>query len=152
VAFEAEGISSHSGGTVPDLHRVPSPLARIDGEYSAVVSKWLPVVAWAAVIFALSSIPSLSTHLGTWDTILRKCAHMTEYAILAVLIARATGSSAVAFGLAVAYAATDEWHQTFVRGRHGTPIDVGIDAVGALIGLWLLSRTRFSVDGTRRGH
>jgi hypothetical protein len=30
----AKGISSHSGGTVPDLHRVPSPLARIDGEYS----------------------------------------------------------------------------------------------------------------------
>jgi VanZ family protein len=127
-------------------------LARIDGEYSAVVSKWLPVVAWAAVIFALSSIPSLSTHLGTWDTILRKCAHMTEYAILAVLIARATGSSAVAFGLTVVYAASDEWHQTFVRGRHGSPIDVGIDAVGALIGLWLLSRTRFSVDGTRRSH
>jgi len=152
VAFEAEGISSYSGGTVPDSHRVPSPFARIDGEYSAVVSRWLAVVAWAAVIFALSSIPSLSTHLGTWDTILRKCAHMTEYAILAVLIARAAGSSTVAFGLTVAYAATDEWHQTFVRGRHGSPIDVGIDAVGALIGLWLLGRTRFAVDGTRRSH
>jgi VanZ family protein len=105
-----------------------------------------------AVIFALSSVPSLSTHLGTWDTILRKCAHMTEYAILAVLIARAAGSSTAAFGLTVAYAATDEWHQTFVRGRHGSPIDVGIDAVGALIGLWVLSRTRFAVDGPRRSH
>jgi VanZ family protein len=145
----AKGISSHSGGTVPDLHRVPSPFARIDGEYSAVVSRWLAVVAWAAVIFALSSIPALSTHLGTWDTILRKCAHMTEYAILAALLARATGSSKVAFALAVAYAATDEWHQTFVRGRHGSPIDVGIDAVGALIGLSVLSRTRFSVGGPR---
>src|SRR5213593_4502715 len=57
-----------------------------------MVLRWLAVVAWAAVIFALSSIPSLSTHLGTWDTILRKGAHLTEYAILAVLFARATGS------------------------------------------------------------
>ena len=152
MALVAEGISSHSGGTVPDLHRVPSPFARIDGEYSAMLGRWLAVVAWAAVIFALSSIPSLSTHLGTWDTILRKCAHMTEYAILAVLTARAAGSSTLALGLTVAYAATDEWHQTFVRGRHGSPIDVGIDAVGALIGLWVLSRTRFAVDGPRRSH
>jgi VanZ family protein len=114
--------------------------------------RWLAVVAWAAVIFALSSIPSLSTHLGTWDTILRKCAHMTEYAILAVLVARAAGSWVAAFALTVAYAATDEWHQTFVRGRHGSPVDVGIDAAGALIGLWVLSRTRLSFDGTRRGN
>ena len=114
--------------------------------------RWLAVVAWAAVIFAVSSIPSLSTHLGTWDFLLRKCAHMSEYAVLAVLFARATGTRAAAFALTVAYAGTDEWHQTFVRGRHGSPIDVGIDAIGALIGLWVLSRTRFAVDGTRRGH
>jgi VanZ family protein len=132
-------------------------LARIEGEYSAVntavVLRWLAVVAWAAVIFALSSIPSLSTHLGTWDLLLRKCAHMTEYAILAVLLVLATGSRAAAFALAVAYACSDEWHQTFVRGRHGSPVDVGIDAVGVLIGLWALSRTRLAVDGgARRGH
>jgi VanZ family protein len=100
-----------------------------------MLSRWLPVVVWAGVIFALSSIPSLSTHLGTWDLILRKAAHMAEYAILAVLLRRATGSTWWAFGLAVAYAATDEFHQTFVRGRHGTPVDVGIDAIGALLGL-----------------
>jgi VanZ family protein len=147
----AEGISSYSGGTVPDSHRVPSPFARIDGEYTPVVLRWLAVVAWAAVIFALSSIPSLSTHLGTWDTILRKGAHLTEYAILAVLLVLATGSRAAAFALTVAYAGTDEWHQTFVRGRHGSPVDVGIDAVGALIGLWVLARTRLAVDG-RGGH
>ena len=90
---------------------------------------------WAGVIFAFSSIPSLSTGLGTWDYVLRKGAHMTEYAILAVLLVRATGSYRWAFPLAVAYAASDEFHQTFVRGRHGSPVDVGIDAVGALIGL-----------------
>ncbi len=98
-----------------------------------MTSRWLPVLVWAAVIFTFSSIPSLSTHLGTWDLILRKAAHMTEYAILALLLRRATGSSGWAFALAVAYAASDEFHQTFVRGRHGSPIDVGIDAVGVAI-------------------
>jgi VanZ family protein len=101
-------------------------------------SRWLPVLVWAGVIFAFSSVPSLNSGLGGWDLVLRKLAHMTEYAILAVLLARALGSYAWAFGLAVAYAATDEVHQLFVRGRHGSPIDVGIDAVGALIGLGLL--------------
>jgi VanZ family protein len=100
-----------------------------------MTSRWLPVVVWAAVIFAFSSIPALNSGLGTWDTVLRKGAHMTEYAILAVLLVRATGSYAWAFALAVAYAASDEVHQLFVRGRHGSPVDVAIDAVGALIGL-----------------
>ena len=31
------------------------------------------------------------------------------------------------------YAATDEWHQTFVEGRHGTPVDWLIDAAGVAI-------------------
>jgi VanZ family protein len=95
------------------------------------------VLVWAGVIFAVSSIPSLNSGLGTWDYVLRKCAHLTEYAILAVLLVRAAGSYAWAFALAVGYAGTDEFHQTFVRGRHGSPVDVGIDAVGALIGLTL---------------
>jgi VanZ family protein len=103
-----------------------------------MASRWLPVLVWAGVIFALSSIPSLNSGLGSWDTVLRKCAHMTEYAILAVLLVRATGSYAWAFALAVAYAASDEVHQLFVRGRHGSPVDVAIDAVGALIGLAFL--------------
>ena len=95
------------------------------------------MLLWAGVIFAVSSIPSLNSGLGTWDYVLRKCAHLTEYGILAVLLVRAIGSYAWAFALAVAYAGTDEFHQTFVRGRHGSPVDVGIDAVGALIGLTL---------------
>ncbi len=107
-----------------------------------MASRWLPVLVWAGVIFALSSIPSLNSGLGTWDFVLRKCAHMTEYAILAVLLVRATGSYAWAFALAVAYAATDEVHQLFVRGRHGSAVDVAIDAVGAVIGLAVVSRLR----------
>jgi len=96
---------------------------------------WGPVLVWAGLIFALSSIPSLSTGLGGWDEILRKGTHVTEYAVLGALLLRATGSRSVAFTLAVLYAASDEWHQTFVEGRVGAVHDVAIDAVGAAIGI-----------------
>ena len=87
-----------------------------------------------AVIFALSSVPSLSSGLS-FDYVLRKCAHMAEYAILFVLLIRALGREAPAFALGVAYAISDEVHQHFVRGRHASPVDVAIDSVGLAIGL-----------------
>ena len=99
---------------------------------------WLPVIVWAAVIFAFSAIPSLGTGLGTWDLVLRKLAHMAEYAVLAALLWRALGSYAGALVLAVAYAGTDELHQHFVSGRHAAFRDVGIDAAGAAAGLALV--------------
>jgi VanZ family protein len=101
-------------------------------------SLWAPVVLWAAVIFAFSSVPSLGTDLGVWDTILRKGAHMTEYAILALLLFRALGSELSAFLFGLAYAVSDEIHQLFVSGRHGSPVDVAIDAAGLLLGLLAL--------------
>ena len=104
------------------------------------VSAWAPVVVWAAVIFALSSIPHLGTGLGLWDTILRKGAHVTEYAVLGLLLLRALGREAPAFLAGVAYAVTDEIHQHFVRGRHASPVDVAIDAVGVAAGILLLAR------------
>ncbi|MDQ2982233.1 MAG: VanZ family protein [Actinomycetota bacterium] len=111
---------------------------------SRLLTVWLPVVAWAAVIFTFSSIPSLSTGLGTWDTILRKGAHLTEYAILGGLLYRALGREALALAVGIAYAATDELHQYFVHGRHASPVDVAIDAVGLAVGmlLWLRLRER----------
>jgi VanZ family protein len=104
-----------------------------------VLTVWLPVLAWAAVIFAISSIPSLSSGLGVWDTILRKAAHVTEYAVLGALLYRAFKREAPALAAGIAYAATDELHQQFVRGRHGAPVDVAVDAVGVALGmlLWL---------------
>jgi len=107
---------------------------------SRTLTNWLPVVLWAGVIFAFSSIPSLGTGLGSWDLILRKGAHMTEYAVLAVLLLRALGREAPALALGVLYAASDELHQAFVRGRHASPIDVAIDTVGLLIGLFAWRR------------
>lgn len=111
---------------------------------SRLLTVWLPVVAWAAVIFTFSSIPSLSSGLGTWDTILRKGAHVTEYAVLGALLYRALGREPLALAVGIAYAATDEVHQYFVRGRHASPVDVAIDAVGVALGMliWLRVRER----------
>ena len=105
---------------------------------------WAPVVLWAAVIFAFSSVPHLGTGLGTWDTVLRKGAHVTEYAVLGALLYRALGREAIALAAGIAYAATDELHQHFVQGRHASPVDVAIDAVGVALGMlvWLRVRGR----------
>jgi len=110
---------------------------------------WGPVVLWAALIFALSAVPSLGTGLGGWDMVLRKCAHVTEYAILALLLYRALGRELPAFLIGVAYAVTDELHQEFVRGRHASPFDVSMDAAGLALGLLLLHATRLTVQSQR---
>ena len=145
-------VSPHSGGTVPDLHRIPLPLAGLWPETS--IGRDGPVArphglasrrrCGPRVIFTFSSIPSLSTGLGTWDTILRKGAHLTEYAVLGVLLYRALGREAPALAAGIAYAASDELHQHFVRGRHASPVDVAIDAIGVCIGMlvWLRVRER----------
>jgi VanZ family protein len=111
---------------------------------SRVLTVWLPVLAWAAVIFVLSSIPSLSTGLGTWDTVLRKAAHITEYAVFGALLYRAFGRETAALAAGIAYAATDEIHQHFVSGRIGSVVDVAIDALGVAAGMlgWLWVRER----------
>jgi VanZ family protein len=148
--MRAEGISPHSGGTVPDSHRVPSPFAyRADPIIGGRVSSsrlrlWLPVLLWAGLIFALSSVPQLGTGLGTWDLVLRKIAHFCEYAILGALLLRALGREAPAVAAGVAYAATDELHQHFVPGRHAAFRDVAIDAAGVLTGVLLLQSRQWS--------
>jgi VanZ family protein len=110
---------------------------------------WLPPLAMMAVIFVLSSMPADQEDHGTLYVISRKLAHLGEYALLAALWWRALLTKLehrralpLAFVTAVLYAVTDELHQTFVSGRAGTPVDVGIDAVGALLALWLIARVR----------
>jgi VanZ family protein len=100
------------------------------------------VAAWAAVIFALSSVPSLGTGLGTWDLVLRKLAHMGEYAILGALLVRAVGRPWPAVALGALYAVSDEVHQSFVRGRHGAWYDVLVDTVGVTLGVLAWQRAR----------
>jgi len=85
------------------------------------------------------------------DFVIRKAGHMFVFGVLAVLIWRALAYSAVrqamwwSLALTAAYAATDEFHQSFTSGRHPSPVDVAIDSVGALLFLlalavWLRSR------------
>ncbi len=96
-----------------------------------------------AIIFVLSGTPSDEIpKVEGWDVLLKKGGHMVAYAVLAVLLLRAlethtrTRKAAwLAVGIAVLYAITDEYHQTFVPGRKGTGIDMLVDAAGALAGL-----------------
>jgi VanZ family protein len=92
------------------------------------------------LIFALSSLSDLNSGLNAGDFFLRKLAHMTEYGLLFVLWTRATGRQGLSALITIVYAATDEYHQSFVEGRHGTPVDVLIDSTGVLIAALLLRR------------
>jgi VanZ family protein len=103
---------------------------------------WLPVAAWAALIFVLSSIPDLGTGLEGWDLVLRKIAHAAEYAVLGALLLRATRRPRLAIALGVAYAVSDELHQALVPGRQGSPLDVAIDATGVVCGVLVWQWTR----------
>ena len=106
----------------------------------ATLSRWAPVVLWAGLIFALSSIPSLSTGLGTWDLVLRKAAHVGEYAVLGALLWRALRSGPLALLAGSAYAVTDEVHQVFVSGRQGSALDWVIDTIGIAAGVFVCAR------------
>ena len=101
----------------------------------------IPPLALMGAIFFMSAQPDLSTGLGFWDLILRKLAHLSVYALLTLLWWRAlapyTGRAlAAAAAISFLYAISDEYHQSFVEGRNGSPVDVAIDSAG--IGLALL--------------
>ena len=78
---------------------------------------------------------------------IRKIGHMAVFGILARLLARGfTGSTLwswkrtfyASLFLAFLYAGSDEYHQSFVPGRHASIIDMGIDTVGAWVALGLI--------------
>jgi VanZ family protein len=71
---------------------------------------------------------------------LRKIAHAAEYAVLGALLVRALGRELPAVAIGIAYAVTDEVHQSFVAGRNGAVVDVLVDAVGVLLGVFVLGR------------
>jgi VanZ family protein len=135
----------------------------------------IATVLWMVFIFCMSAEPAdssqlMSYHVGRmigglfipgfhgWtaerqliyaksiDHFVRKGAHMTEYAILAMLVRAAVYNrrerkrsyrwcAERAVLVCAAYACTDEFHQLFVAGRAGQVRDVLIDTAGALIGL-----------------
>ncbi|HNQ93301.1 MAG TPA: VanZ family protein [Anaerolineales bacterium] len=105
--------------------------------------KWLPALLTMAVIFWFSSQPSNELpNFGLMDRIIKKSGHVFEYAVLAFWIWYALGFQTnrrwTVWLIAILYAATDEYHQSFVRGRFPSVWDVMIfDNAGALISLWI---------------
>lgn len=127
----------------------------------------MPAIAWMLLIFAGSSDilsaehtsrfivpfllwlnPSMSYQtIAAIHMVIRKMGHVTEYAILAALLWRALRGTFSAlsrriialctFGVAAAFAASDEFHQSFVPSRTATAHDVFIDCVGVLIAIAL---------------
>jgi hypothetical protein len=124
-----------------DFVVITSTLGALYGMHVALLRRldpWLPPLVLMAVIFALSAQPNLNSGLGLADTILRKLVHFGEFALLAFLWWRvfvgrlSRGRAAVAaFVVASLYALSDELHQHFVSGRHGSPVDWAIDSAGA---------------------
>lgn len=129
--------------------------------------RWLPPLCWMVIIFTASTDMFSGAHTGAlivpflrWllphatrervefiHFCIRKCAHLTEYGILGVLLWRAVPErphspgaadwlrAFICLGVATAYAATDEYHQSFVPSRTSAVHDVVIDACGAMVGL-----------------
>lgn len=93
-------------------------------------------------------------------TPLRKGAHFSEYALLAVLWVAPLGfffqrgRMRVAGLICVMYACTDEWHQLFIPGRDGNLTDVLIDSFGVLTGLslWYLVYGRRQIAHKKEQH
>lgn len=98
----------------------------------------LPALVIAAVIWKLSATPDLAVASGWLDTVTRKTAHVAVFGLLCgacVLGVRAQRLSVPASllggaALALLYAVIDEYHQSLVPTRVGTPVDVAIDALG----------------------
>lgn len=131
----------------------------------AFLKYWLPVLLWMVFIFIgstdLLSAEHTSRFIGPFlrwlapdisdatiasvQLIVRKCAHVMEYAMLSALLLRALrqrllAARSVAFLLAALYAVFDEIHQSFVPTRTGSPWDVVTDIIGAILGLVIYVR------------
>jgi VanZ family protein len=107
------------------------------------IGRSLAPLGMMGAIFWFSAQPGVEG-LAWWEEVARKVGHVCGYALLTGLwswalrdaVSRPVG---IAAAISLAYAASDEYHQTFVEDRHGTPVDVGIDAVGVALAALALS-------------
>jgi VanZ like family len=112
--------------------------------------RWGLALLMMVAIFGFSSIPSSEMpQFGGWDLIVKKGGHALGYGLLALTYLRGwKGESKDVYSrwyyaswlMAILYSVTDEFHQSFVPGRHPAPTDVMIDAIGAATLLLLASR------------
>jgi VanZ family protein len=113
-----------------------------DETSSGIVALCVACIQWGAAVIGRTGI-FLDTTLVTF--FVRKCAHACLYGVLGILTARAVAEErnpdiktlALALGLCVLYALSDEGHQYFVPGRSAELRDVLVDSCGAFIGVLL---------------
>lgn len=136
------------------------------GEESGKISDSVcyKVVSGTSYVFRLGWTGEQMEMYAVWLSFpVRKAAHMTEYAILAVLAwgnlmawKRKSDMKNYIYAVlfAILYAMTDEFHQTFINGRSGNWTDVCIDGAGACLGILCLAAVRRQIGrihGKRRG-
>jgi VanZ family protein len=112
-----------------------------------IIKYWLPVALWALVIFSFSSYSVGSSNQIYWkDFVIKKAAHVIEYAILTALTYRALkvyglksrNAALWAIFMSVVYGATDEYHQSFTPGREPRLRDVFFDTIGAVFSIYAI--------------
>ena len=109
------------------------------------LKNWLPALVMMTLIFAFSSIPGDALpHFEEFDFSIKKLGHALGYALLAVSYFRGLGKRPwLAWLLAILFAVTDEFHQSFTPGRNPSVWDVLIyDNLGAIVGLWIYHSKR----------
>ena len=118
------------------------------------VLRWLPALVMMGVIFLASSTPARDIpFFGRWDLWVKKGGHALGYGLLGLsyfyaLPPRLSSGYRwwMAWLMAIVFALSDEFHQSFVEGRGSSLIDVGIDSFGA--GLALLGAAYSSNSDT----
>lgn len=110
-------------------------------KFLAIVPRWLPALLMMLVIFAFSSrADDELPNFQVWDYFVKKSAHAIVYGLLALSYLRALlkRNYYMAWLLAVLYAVSDEFHQSFVSGRHAAIADVLVfDNLGAILALYI---------------
>jgi len=114
-----------------------------------LVKNWLLVFFWAGFIFFLSGQPDLGLGLSkNWSFLFSYLAHFLEYTILTFLLIAAFREHRLARKtvlilavlFALAYAFSDEYHQSFIAGRQATVQDVLVDSLAVFLVAWLAKR------------
>jgi len=103
--------------------------------------KLLPALLMMTAIFLFSARPSTDEQSSIWQNIIYKGGHVIGYALLTLSLWRGFDFDGkriwLAWLLSIVYAMSDEYHQTFVPGRHPAVFDVVVyDNLGALISVW----------------